>query len=177
MDAPDNPGVYTFSISQTESNADLVVLSVVSATANVVIDEVVIYTRNHDGLVDAILDEAMSGHTTAGTLGGALQSVYWADINFTVTDDETKDRYSARWFKDGTRLTSGITSPTITVTRRADGAVLINAAALTDVGSGMLYYSATGAERQTLGHAYEVSVSATIDAATRTWTKNLSRDV
>ena len=112
VDAPDNPGVYTFSISQTESNADLVVLSVVSATANVVIDEVVIYTRNHDGLVDAILDEAMSGHTTAGTLGGALQSVYWADINFTVTDDETKDRYSARWFKDGTRLTSGITSPT-----------------------------------------------------------------
>lgn len=44
LDAVDAPGIYLFDLTQAEANGDLIVLSAVSATADVSIEPVVIYT-------------------------------------------------------------------------------------------------------------------------------------
>jgi hypothetical protein len=123
-----------------------------------------------------IWDAVQASHATAGSFGAALQQLYTADVDFRVDTTNVCDRYVARWMINGVPQTSGITVPLITVTNRTTGAVLINAGAMTDVGSGKLYYTALTTERQTAGQQYEVTVTATIAAATRTWTKQLGRD-
>ena len=45
LDATDHPGVYFFDILQEESNADMVIVSAVSATDNIILRPVIIYTR------------------------------------------------------------------------------------------------------------------------------------
>lgn len=44
LDATDHPGVYIFDLTQAETNADMIVVSPVSATAGVVIDPQMIFT-------------------------------------------------------------------------------------------------------------------------------------
>lgn len=44
LDAADAPGVYIFDMLQAETNADLIVLSAVSSTADIQIEPVIIYT-------------------------------------------------------------------------------------------------------------------------------------
>lgn len=44
LDATDAPGIYIFDLTQAETNADLIVVSAVSSTADVEIDPVIIYT-------------------------------------------------------------------------------------------------------------------------------------
>jgi hypothetical protein len=44
LDATDAPGIYIFDLTQAETNADLVILSAVSATSNIQLRPVVIYT-------------------------------------------------------------------------------------------------------------------------------------
>lgn len=111
---------------------------------------------------------------TDGTKLGSGESLYSADIRFTRDQDDTTDRYAVRWFKNGTRVTA-LTSQAITVTKH-DGTVLISGASMTNVSSGLLVYAATGGERIAVGDQGEVLVSATIDGATRYWSKWVSRD-
>lgn len=128
-------------------------------------------------VADAVHDEMRADHTASGSFGEALQDGYWADIDYRRADDETpaKDRYEVRWYFGLQRQTSGITTPKITV-RDHGGNALVNDQAMSDVGSGQLLYTAQGAERQGLGTQYEVTTTATIDGAVRTWSKNLGRD-
>lgn len=44
LDATDHPGVYLFTMTQAETNADLVNLTPVSATANILLEPVFVYT-------------------------------------------------------------------------------------------------------------------------------------
>jgi hypothetical protein len=44
LDATDAPGIYIFDLTQAETNADLIVVSAVSSTADVELDPIIIYT-------------------------------------------------------------------------------------------------------------------------------------
>jgi hypothetical protein len=114
---------------------------------------------------------------TGGTDGVKLASsadVYHADIDFTRDQSNTQDEYTVKWLKNGIPQ-STVTGATIQVVSR-DGSDLIASTAMTDVGGGLLTYDATGAERQTQGEAVEVVVTATVNAATRTFSRLLGRD-
>lgn len=119
----------------------------------------------------------------AGTFASGLPSVnlatdlYHADICFTRDQANTQDEYTVTWFKNGVRLTSGVTSPTIQVVKRADGTDLVAATAMTEVGSTETFkYDATGSSRVTQGEAVLVVVAATIDSGSRTFSRLVSRD-
>jgi hypothetical protein len=129
-------------------------------------------------IADAVCDEALSGHTTAGTVGESLAAVYAAQIDFADDDDNSQDEYGVQWFKNGAPVTSGITVPTIQVIKRADGTDLVAQASMTQVGSSGAYkYDVTAAlSRLSAGEAALVQVTATIDGATRTWRRWISRD-
>lgn len=127
-------------------------------------------------IADAVLDEAVSDHTTAGTTGAQLASIYAAQIDFADDEDNSKDEYSVQWFKNGAPVTSGITSPTIQVIKRADGTDLVASSAMTQIGSTGAYKYDETTNRVTSGEAVLVQVQATIDGSARTWRKLVSRD-
>lgn len=107
-----------------------------------------------------------------------VAAIYAAQIDLSDDESNTQDEYSVQWFKNGSPVTSGVTSPTIQVIKRADGTDLVAAAAMTEIGStGAYKYDATAeANRISAGEAVVVQVQATIDGATRTWRRMLSRD-
>jgi hypothetical protein len=135
-------------------------------------------------IADAVLDEAMSGHTTAGTLGKHLadmktktdliSEVYHADIDLRIDDANSRDDYRVIWWKDGDRITSAITVPTIQVIKE-DATDLVAETAMTANGY-TFTYRADGAERLTAGQSVEVLVTATINGGTRTFSAVLGRD-
>ena len=129
-------------------------------------------------IADAVCDEALSGHTTAGTVGASLADIYAAQIDLSDDEANTQDEYSVQWFKNGAPVTSGITSPTIQVIKRAGGSDLVAQDAMTQIGStGAYKYDATDeANRISAGEAVVVQVQATIGGSTRTWRKVVSRD-
>jgi len=127
LDAGDAPGIYIFSMTQAETNADMIVLYAVSATADISIEPVVIYTvPGTNAGVDADV-VAISGDTTApdnleamfdGTgyvdpyapstqsqlddialTGAALNEV--AD-SATITTGSQTNTYTATWARDNT---------------------------------------------------------------------------
>ena len=84
LEATDHPGIYVFDLTQAETNADMIVISAVSATSNIQIDPIVIYTLPEPvAITDVISDgnplNATSGTldavTTAGSVTGAVGSV------------------------------------------------------------------------------------------------------
>lgn len=109
-----------------------------------------------------------------GVVLSSADTLYSADIRFTRDQDDSTDRYAVRWFRNGVRVIA-LTSPQITVTKR-DGTVLFTNQAMTDVASGMLVFAATGSDRVTVGEPAEVVVQATINGATRYWSRWVSRD-
>lgn len=114
---------------------------------------------------------------SAGVTLTNAYDLYHADIHFTRDETNSQDEYELTWFKNGVRQTSGITVPTIQVIKRADGADLIASTTPTQIGStGSYKYDATGANRLTRGQAALVVVTATIDSATRTFSRMIGRD-
>jgi hypothetical protein len=55
--------------------------------------------------------------------------------------DETSDKYTVRFLESGEAITSGISSPTITVTQWSDGTVLVDGEILTEITDGWHKYS------------------------------------
>jgi len=45
LEATDHPGIYIFDMTQSETNANLIVLTANSSTANIEFDSVIIYTE------------------------------------------------------------------------------------------------------------------------------------
>lgn len=117
--------------------------------------------------------------TITGSDGVYLDSVttdvYHADIEVHIDTDNTQDEYTVTWFKNGQRLSSGITSPTIQVVKRVDGTDLIASTAMTQIGStGAYKYDAS--TRLTNGEAALVIVAATISGGSRSFAKVVGRD-
>lgn len=141
-----------------------------------------------DGLyVCRIHDTADSNKTISSALFGVSggyevpigeeNALYTADINLTIDATNTQDEYTVTFFKNGTRITSGVTSPTIQVVKRSDGTDLIASTSLTEIGSTESFkYNATSTSRQTAGEAYLVLIAGTISGSSRTFSKLLGRD-
>lgn len=108
----------------------------------------------------------------------ALADAYWAEVHYLRDSTNAADEYTVVWYKNATPQTSGITTPTIGVVNYAGTTVIAAATGMSAIGStGAQKYTATGAARQAAGDSVIVTVTATIDAATRTWIKVLGRDV
>lgn len=120
---------------------------------------------------DAIADDAID----AGALAGDL-NVYSAYCRLERDDTNAVDRYSVGFLTNGVHLTAGVTNGKLTVQIPSEGTPLIDDEDLTDDGDHEFSYAAEGDERQTLGLLYLATVSATIDAATRTFKIPVGRD-
>ncbi len=106
----------------------------------------------------------------------ASQDVYHADVVLTLDEANTNDEYTVTWFKNGQRLTTGITSPQIQVLNRLDGSDLIALTAMTEIGSSGSYKHDESTNRVTAGEAGIAIVTASIDSAQRTWSTIVSVD-
>lgn len=139
------------------------------------------WTADERTAIKTVLGVPASGTTPETPSNGVLKTIndkitdiYHANIQF--NKDGANDEYTATWFKNGIRLTSGITSPLIQVIRRSDGADHVASTAMTQVGStGTFKY--TTSVLLTSGEAFLVLVTATIDSGTRSFSKLVSRDV
>lgn len=119
----------------------------------------------------------VSSWVNNGITLASSERIYHATIDLALDDDNARDEYTVRYFKDMIRQTSGITSPTIQIVKRADGTNLLAETALTQIGStGAYKYDATAAARLTKGEACLVVIRATIDGSTRTMERIISRD-
>ncbi|HEY5312082.1 MAG TPA: hypothetical protein VIK18_06165 [Pirellulales bacterium] len=112
----------------------------------------------------------------AGVELDSSQDIYPADVEFVPNDSDGLDEYTVAWFRNGTPLTVGIAMPTIEVTQRSDGTDLVPAgtAMIAVGGSGLLKYDEP-TFRLAAGATAIVTVSATIDGATRTWRRLVMR--
>ena len=65
LDATDHPGIYLFDLTQAETNADLINISAVSATSNVLLDPVQVLTLPGDSTSLSANTVKLSGDSTA----------------------------------------------------------------------------------------------------------------
>lgn len=149
IDAANMPGIYQLVLTTSEMDAQVVAVKI-TATDALAVSAVI--TTDPD--------------------------IYTAKLTLTDDNGGTADRYEIVWFKNGVRVTTGITSPTLQVIKAADGTDLIAATAMTQIGTtGAYRYTATGAERIVSGAQYYAVAQATIDGATRTWAEpRINRD-
>ncbi len=127
------------------------------------------------------LDAAVSTRSTFDPTSqtvtlAASHDVYHADIQLTIDGANSRDEYTVTWFKNGVRLTTAVTSPTIQVIDRADATDLIAPTALTAIGSTGSYKHDEPTNRLPAGQAGVAVVSATIDSAPRSFARVVSRD-
>lgn len=93
LDAADHPGVYLFDLTQAETNADVIVITPVSTTSNILLDPIVIYTTPGDSAaLDANIKEVSDDAAAADKLELAC------------------DNYDANTGLAGARLDAAITS-------------------------------------------------------------------
>lgn len=104
LDATDAPGIYIFDLTQAETNADMIVLSAVSATADILIEPIIIYTADLNDLsaaeVNAEVDSAIEtyhlDHLLAATYDPASKpGASDALLNELVENDGGVPRYTA----------------------------------------------------------------------------------
>lgn len=102
--------------------------------------------------------------------------LYHADVQFTVDEANVSDEYTVTWFKNGARVTGGITVPLIQVARRSNGTDLIASTAMSQIGTTGSYKYDEATNRLAGGEAALVLVGATIDGSARTFSKLVARD-
>lgn len=87
LDATNHPGVYLFDLTQTETNADTIVVTAESATANISCGDPAVITTQEEWLETANTELASIPTTTAG-LRDMLQFVFqYLRNKKTVTED------------------------------------------------------------------------------------------
>lgn len=121
--------------------------------------------------IDDLLDTEVAAIKAKTDL---ISEIYHADIDLRIDDANDRDDYRVIWWKDGARITSAITLPTIQVIKQ-DNSDLIAETAMT-ANSYTFTYRAEDAERLTPGQSVEVLVTATINGGTRTFSAVLGRD-
>jgi hypothetical protein len=126
------------------------------------------------GRMDSSVGAVAANAITDASVATDMDS-YAAKI-WVIKESTTADHYAVRWFKNGTPITSGITSPTIQVIKGSDGTDLIASTALTEIGSTHRFKKDESTNKMIAGAIYFAVVSATIDGATRTWDQQVGRD-
>lgn len=101
--------------------------------------------------------------------------IYHCDINFVKDDTGEFDEYMISFFKNGAIVSSGITSPTITVTGKT-GTVIIDGETLINAVGGLYRYVAEDAERQAYGEIYNITITGTHGGNSISFSSNLGRD-
>ncbi len=84
LEPTDNPGIYIFDMTQAETNADLVVISPVSATTDIVLRPVIIYTQT-----------VMRGTDSAALAATALTDATWTNAKAAFIDAAISGRAPA----------------------------------------------------------------------------------
>lgn len=126
------------------------------------------------GTYDVAIYQQLGGNPAAGDplLGaGHYVEEYWADISYSRSS--AADQYAVQWFRGAAPITSGATDPTITV--RTDSEELFSGVAMTAAGGGHFVAEADLADRLAAGDVALVTVTATIDGATRTFRRAVAR--
>jgi len=128
LDATDHPGIYIFDMTQAETNANLINLTAVSATANVLLEPVIVYTEpaTRDANLIQILGTALT-ETVGGYLAAAFKKLFdVATPVFTAASvNQTGDSY-ARIGATGSGLTSLAPSATALSTATWTGTLATN---------------------------------------------------
>lgn len=93
-----------------------------------------------------------------------------------IKESTTADHYAVAFYKNGQRVTSGVTSPTIQVIKGSDGTDLIGSTALTEIGSTHRFKKDESTNKLVAGAIYFAVVSATIDGSGRSWDQQIGRD-
>jgi hypothetical protein len=107
----------------------------------------------------------------------AIGDTYHADIYAIIDETNTKDEYTVVWFKNGVRITSGITNPTIRVVERSTGDDLIAAGtAMSEITGTQSFKYDEATNRLTAGEPAVAIVSATIDGSSREFARPVGRD-
>jgi|GEM_PF-6826819 len=96
-----------------------------------------------------------------------LSNVWIARVLYDRDQPNLADEYTVVLTLNGAEVAGVVTLPRITVRRRADNSNLINAQTMTLVGGAAYRYTASGAERQAVGEAVLVYITATIDGTPR----------
>jgi len=104
------------------------------------------------------------------------EDVYHSDVKLTRDTNAAQDEWTVVWFKNGVAVTSGITSPTIQVVKRADGTDLVSSTTMTQIGSTGAYKYDEATNRVTTGESAVAIAGGTIDGAARTWRRVITRD-
>ena len=89
IDAVTSQGVYVFDLLQAETNGDLIAFTPASATADVVLDPVFVYTDQMTPAVIALLDAAISTRAPAAT---ALSTATWTAAKAAFLDAAISSR-------------------------------------------------------------------------------------
>jgi hypothetical protein len=131
-------------------------------------------THTGDGLT---AQAGISGVDIRGRITLASgEYAYYADIRF--DKDATNDDITATWFRNTVIMGSGqVGSPQVNVIKVSDGTDLVATTNMDfiSINTGTVKYS-SASNRTTAGEPYIVKCTASIDAATRTWQKLISRD-
>lgn len=131
---------------------------------------------HNDGGSDEVLGGQIIGLMNGlETTPGNEVPIYHADINLVKDATNSSDEYMIAWFKNGSRINSGLSAVTITVIDKS-GTVLINGQSATNVTGGIYRYVALTTERQTAGELYCVTLNATYNSTSISYSWNLGRD-
>ena len=109
LDATNAAGVYVFDLSQAETNGDVLTIMPSSATANVQIDMLNIYTTSVTGytpeqIADQVWDELSAGHNVGGSFGKFLRQMKEG----LIVEESTVDDSSATTTSFITTLPKGV---------------------------------------------------------------------
>ncbi len=166
-------GLWNFTLTGAELTGKCIHIVIIDSATKAVDDNtIIIETFGHASAMHLV------DYTDANGFGlSSLIDIYYADIQFTRDEANATDEYTVSWYKNGVRVTSGITSPTLRAIKRSDGTDLFAAAAMTQIGTTQHYkLDKTTTSRQTVGEAVTLEAVATIDSASRTWTRSTGRD-
>ena len=110
---------------------------------------------------------------TDGALIDSANDVYHAMIEYVF--DSPVDEYTVTWFRNGERVTSGITSPVIQIVKRADGTDLVASTAMAQIGTTGSYKYDESTNTINANESYLAVTSATIGSGSRSFACLVSR--
>lgn len=164
----------SFTFDQTTDSLE----AVRDKEADIETDTQDIQTRLPAALVSGRIDASV-GAVAANAIndaGVAADMDHYAAKVWVIKEGTTADHYAVAFYKNGQRVTSGVTSPTIQVIKGSDGTDLIASTALTEIGSTHRFKKDEATNKMVAGAIYFAVVNATIDGFTRSWDQQIGRD-
>lgn len=136
VDATNMPGWYVFDITATESNADEIIFHSKSATANITVDPISVFTRpDKSAIADTVWDEQTSGHVASGSFGEQVEVVDPANLQTLLNGVNV-----LRWLGTSVTLSSGAPDVNIQSTDNIDLSTTQKASVNTEADAAIVTY-------------------------------------